>query len=116
MSDGRETIHERLGSARHVGQAPGVVSESVKWEVVRPSVLDGEPIVIVYDENYLQDAYEAAAGRVVYTHSEVSELERCGFSDAALKKVHRVKKAFDGTIVPWDSPLGRRLRRKGLWE
>ena len=109
-------MHERLGSGRDVGQAPGVVSESAKWEVVRLSVLDGEAVVIVNDENYLQDAHEAAAGRVVYTHSEISELERCGLSDAALKTVHMVKKAFDGTIVPWDSPLGRGLRRKGLWE
>jgi len=112
-------MQQRLAVQAKDGNATkraGGQSTSLKWVVIRPRSLDGEAIVVVINENYLKQARDAEPEKIIYMFSELVEFDRCRMSWAAFKKVHLVKKAFDGTIVTWDSPVGRRLRRKGLWE
>ncbi|MCK5612920.1 hypothetical protein KAR91_64195 [Candidatus Pacearchaeota archaeon] len=91
-------------------------SSPLRWFEVRLNCLGGETILVVLDENYLLEAQESEPDKVVYTFSELLEIDRSGIKRENMRMVYMVKKSFNGAIVPWDSPLGQRLRRDGFWE
>ena len=89
--------------------------ESIKWVVIRSRLL-GEEFVLVFDTDDVEEAKRLEPGKVIYILDEMEELTRRPRDPETLKRIHRIKKKFDGLIVPAKSPLGQRLIWDGLWE
>ena len=95
---------------------PPSTVEDEKWIVAQTPLLGDEEVVFVLDDAFAEKAREAEPGKVLYTREEIDELAKCKISPDGLRKVHKIKKLFDGEIVHKDSPLGRTLQQSGLWE
>lgn len=93
-----------------------VPPDDVKWFVMRSNGLDGEEILIVLDETFLEQALQNEPDHVMYTRSELTELQRLVLTPGKVRKIHMIKKKFTGTIVPSDSPLGERVEWDRLRE
>jgi hypothetical protein len=91
-------------------------SDRSKWLVIRSNLLGGEEITLVFEKQNEQMAQQAEPGRVIYFPSEIEEIHKLKDKPECIKKIHLVKKKFDGLIEPEDSQLVRRLKRIGLWD
>ena len=89
--------------------------EGIKWVVIRSRLL-GEEFVLVFDTDDVEEAVRLEPGKAVYILDEMEELARRPHDAENLKRIHLIKKKFDGLIVPAKTPLGQRLIWDGLWE
>ena len=73
------------------------------WLVIRSHLLDEEQIVLVLERKQLSKARQANPGKLIYVPLEIEELQRHRDSPdyrELVRKVHLIKKEFDGWIVP----------------
>jgi hypothetical protein len=75
-----------------------------KWSVRELSILGGEPVLLVYDERYADEARAEHPGLVVYFPGEIKELLLRRATPMLSRRIHMIKKVLDGWIVPEDSP------------
>jgi len=80
----------------------------VKWLIIKSPVLDGEEILLVFHKRSLREARQAHPDKLIYLPPEMEELRRHQHSPRCreiVRKIHLVKKEFDGWIIPSGSPL-----------
>jgi hypothetical protein len=79
-----------------------------RWRVVQSRLLDGEQILLVAHRRYLKEARQAHPDKVIYLPPEGEELQCHQNSPQyreVVRKIHLVKKEFDGWIEPSNSLL-----------
>ena len=78
----------------------------LKWIVIRPSVLDGEKIVVVYHRQHVRDAMREYPDLVVYFIEEIEELRLCAdlylitVSDNVIRRTQRFQVTVDLQEIP----------------
>ena len=87
----------------------------MRWLVLQVCLLDDESFLVVLEKTHLKEARKAYPGKVIYLPFELEELRR--LKDApdylkALEVIHVVKKKFGAWIIPSDTPLRSRPRRR----
>jgi len=79
-----------------------------RWLVIRSRLLDDEKILFVLHKRYLREAQQAHPDKVIYLPFEMDDLQRRWHAQQdreIIRKVHLVKKEFDGWIEPSNSLL-----------
>lgn len=89
----------------------GDFAQRHRWFVVELGVLGGEHVLVVSDEEHVNEAESEHPGLVVYLSPEIQEMLR-RLDSVAFRRVHRIKKALDGWIVPEGSPWAYGPRRR----
>ena len=74
--------------------------QELDYILIRSRLLDGERIVMVFEEKVLREIREEFPDIAVYTPSEVKDLYKYRDDSEFIKRVHLVKKGVDGQIVP----------------
>lgn len=79
----------------------------LRWIAIKSRLLDGETIVIVFNKDALTEVKRKYPNTVIYSLLEIQELLPFRHNKDFIRKVHLVKKEFDGWIIPTKETMKR---------
>jgi len=72
-----------------------------KWVVVESRALGGERVLVIVDREFEEEARATHPDLVVYLGSEARALfDKGATPPMTARRIHKIKKVFDGVIVP----------------